>query len=221
VSHDFVETLRILTGAVRSLDPREFAALEQDAVATLARGNKLVFSGLGKNVPICEKVVGTLNSVGLAAAFMHTNSAVHGDLGVVRDGDLVVILTKSGETAESVHLSRLLSRRACQQWLLTFNRDSVLRHEIGNAIVLDLEHEGDGWNILPNNSTVLNLIVLQGLAMALVEHFGVPVDVLHANHPGGAIGSKLDVAELEAELDSPALGAAKLKERMLPVPAGR
>lgn len=202
MSHDFAETLRIVTTAVRSLDPREFDALEEEAVATLSRGNKLVFSGLGKNVPICDKVVGTLNSVGLAAAFMHTNSAVHGDLGVVRDGDLVVIITKSGETAESVHLSRLLKKRDCTQWLLTFNRDSILYREIPKRVVLDLEHEGDGWNILPNNSTVLNLIVLQGLAMALIEHFGVPVDVLHANHPGGAIGAKLDAAELDAELDA-------------------
>jgi D-arabinose 5-phosphate isomerase GutQ len=200
VSHDFDETLRIVTGAVRSLDPREFNALEEEAVATLRRGNKLVFSGLGKNVPICEKVVGTLNSVGLASAFVHTNSAVHGDLGVVRDGDLVVIMTKSGETAESVHLSRLLKNRDCTQWLLTFSRDSILHREIPNRIVLDLEHEGDGWNILPNNSTLLNLIVLQGLAMALIEHFEVPIDVLHANHPGGAIGAKLDAAELDAEL---------------------
>lgn len=194
MNHDFEETLRILACAIRSLDPTETSALEHAAIAALERGNKIVFSGLGKNVPICEKVVGTLNSVGLAAAFVHTNSAVHGDLGVVRDGDLVVILTKSGETSESVHLSRLLNQRDCRQWLLTFNRDSVLRQEIQNAVVIELEHEGDGWNILPNNSTVLNLIVLQGLAMALVEHFGVPVDVLHANHPGGAIGTKLDAA---------------------------
>ena len=202
MSHDFAETLRILDCAVRSLDQREFDALAEDAIATLARGNKLVFSGLGKNVPICEKVVGTLNSVGLAGAFVHTNSAVHGDLGVVRDGDLVIIVTKSGETSESVHLSRLLNNRDCTQWLLTFNRDSILHREIPKRIVLDLEHEGDGWNILPNNSTVLTLIVLQGLAMALVEHFEVPIDVLHANHPGGAIGAKLDAAELEAELDA-------------------
>ena len=87
-------------------------------------------------------------------------------------------------------------------------------------MVIELEHEGDGWNILPNNSTVLNLIVLQGLAMALVEHFGVPVDVLHANHPGGAIGAQLDAAQLEAELESPALGAAKLQERMFQSPPG-
>lgn len=221
MSHDFEDTLRILSGAVRSIDPCEFDALEADAIATLARGNKLVFSGLGKNVPICEKIVGSLNSVGLAAAFVHTNSAVHGDLGVVRDGDLVIILTKSGETAESVHLSRLLNKRNCTQWLLTFNRDSVLYREIPKRVVIDLEHEGDGWNILPNNSTVLNLIVLQGLTMALVEHFGVPLDVLHANHPGGAIGAKLDAEELNAELDALQQAGEDLEAAVLKVQSGR
>ncbi len=166
-------------------------------------------------MPICEKIVGTLNSVGLSAAFVHTNSAVHGDLGVVRDGDLVVIMTKSGETGESVHLSRLLNKRNCTQWLLTFNRDSILHREIPRSVVINLEHEGDGWNILPNNSTVLNLIVLQGLAMTLIEHFGVPIDVLHANHPGGAIGAKLDAAELNAELDSLAVAGTELEAAAL------
>ncbi len=127
-------------------------------------------------MPICEKVVGTLNSVGLAAAFLHTNSAVHGDLGVVRDGDLVVILTKSGETVESVHLSRLLSHRELPAVDLDLQPRQRPAQEIQNAVVIELEHEGDEWDILPNNSTVLNLIVLQGLAMALVEHFGVPVE---------------------------------------------
>jgi D-arabinose 5-phosphate isomerase GutQ len=221
VSHDFEDTLRILSGAVRSIDRCEFDALEEDAIATLARGNKLVFSGLGKNVPICEKIVGSLNSVGLAAAFVHTNSAVHGDLGVVREGDLVIILTKSGETAESVHLSRLLNKRNCTQWLLTFNRDSVLHREIPKRVVIDLEHEGDGWNILPNNSTVLNLIVLQGLTMALIEHFGVPLDVLHANHPGGAIGAKLDAEELNAELDALQQAGEDLEAAVLKVQSGR
>ena len=194
----FDETLRILGDSIHSIDPGEFASLQSDCLATLAGGGKLIFSGLGKNVPICEKVVGTLNSVGIPAAFMHTNSAVHGDLGIVRDGDLVVILSKSGETIESVHLSNLLDKRDCTQWLLTFSRDSTLYRSVPRSLALTLEHEGDAWDILPNNSTVLNLIVLQQLAMRLAAELAVHVDVLHANHPGGAIGAKLDAAQTEA-----------------------
>ena len=187
----FERTLRLINDAVRSVRENEFSALERDCLATLKSGGKVITSGLGKNVPICEKFVGSLNSVGIPAAFMHTNSAVHGDLGIVNKSDLVIILSKSGETAESIHLVSLLKRRGCKLWLLTFNRDSTLYKEVPNRLVMMLEHEGDEWNILPNNSTVLNLIVLQELAMQIIKDRHIDVDALRQNHPGGAIGVQL------------------------------
>ena len=66
-------------------------------------------------------------SMGLDACFLHTNSAVHGDMGIVKDGDLVIILTKSGETSESIYLARLLKERKIRMWLLTFVEESTLR----------------------------------------------------------------------------------------------
>ncbi|GHV51072.1 hypothetical protein FACS1894216_04410 [Synergistales bacterium] len=187
----FERTLKIINNAVLSVREDEFNALKRDCVDTLNAGGKLVASGLGKNVPICEKFVGTLNSVGIPAAFMHTNSAFHGDLGIVRDGDLVVVLTKSGETSESAYLVNLLKSRGCKLWLLSFSRSSTLYKEISNHLIIDLEHEGDEWNILPNNSTLLNLIVLQELAMQVVKERRVSIDALRQNHPGGAIGAQL------------------------------
>ena len=187
----FERTLRIVDNAVRSVREDEFNALERDCLETLQAGGKLVASGLGKNVPICEKFVGSLNSVGVPAAFMHTNSAVHGDLGMVQDSDLVIIITKSGETTESVHLVNLLRKRNCRLWLLTFSRDSTLYREVPNRLVIELEHEGDEWNMLPNNSTVLNLIVLQELAMQIIKEQRIDIDALRQNHPGGAIGTQL------------------------------
>ena len=188
----FERTLTIINDAVRSICAEEFNALKRDCLDTLRSGGKLIASGLGKNVPICEKFVGSCNSVGIPAAFMHTNSAVHGDLGIVRDGDLVILLTKSGETAESVQLARLLKKRACKLWLLSFNRDSTLYRAITNSLVVQLEHEGDEWDILPNNSTVLNLIVLQELAMQIIREQHIDIDALRQNHPGGAIGAQLE-----------------------------
>jgi len=187
----FEKTLKIINSAVRSIREDEFNALKQDCLEALKLGGKIVASGLGKNVPICEKFVGTLNSIGIPAAFMHTNSAVHGDLGIVRGGDLVIILTKSGETSDSIHLVTLLKKRGCKLWLLSFSRGSTLYREIPNRLIIELEHEGDEWNILPNNSTVLNLIVLQELAMQIAKEQHISIDELRLNHPGGAIGAQL------------------------------
>ncbi len=190
----FERTLDIIQAAVRSIRESEFRALERACLNTLNAGGKLVVSGLGKNVPICEKFVGTMNSLGIPAAFMHTNSAVHGDLGLVRNGDMVIILTKSGETSESVHLARLLMLRSCEIWLLSFSRESTLYSMLPNRLIIELEHEGDEWNILPNNSTLLNLLVLQELAMCIAKDARIPLDALRQNHPGGAIGMMLSEA---------------------------
>jgi arabinose-5-phosphate isomerase len=187
----FENTLRIIVGAVRSIREDEFDALKHDCHCALDARHKIVATGLGKNVPICEKFVGTLNSIEISASFMHTSSALHGDLGIVQSGDLVIVLTKSGETSDSIRLVRLLKKRDCKIWLLSFSRDSTLYRELPHRLIVELEHEGDPWDMLPNNSTLLNLIVLQELAMRLVRERGVDIDVLRRNHPGGAIGKQL------------------------------
>ena len=153
----------------------------------LKAGHKVIVSGLGKNVPICDKFVGSMVSMGLDAYFLHTNSAVHGDMGLVKDGDLVILLTKSGETAESVYLAELLKKRAIHMWLLTFVKESRLTREIPNHLVLDLDQEGDLWN----NSTTMNLIVLQGLAMMIAREMKLEIGQFKRNHPGGHIGEVL------------------------------
>lgn len=187
----FEENLEIIKKSVTSLDLEKFEKLVSDSISAMENGNKIIVSGLGKNVPVCDKFVGTMNSLGQAAAFMNTNSAVHGDLGVVHDGDIVIVLTKSGATAESVYLVDLLEKRDCSIWLLTFEKKSVLGERLSNVISLHLEGEGDEWNIVPNNSTTVNLIVLQGLAMEIARRRGVSLSDFKKNHPGGHIGEQL------------------------------
>ena len=189
----FEQLLKTIDGSIHSLDSAAFERLTEEAVETLQRGGKVVASGLGKNVPVCEKFVGTMNSLGQEAYYMNTNSAVHGDIGIVKEGDLVIVLTKSGETAESVYLTDLLLKRKANVWLLTFTKGSSIERMVGSekCIILSLDHEGDKWNIVPNNSTTVNLIVLQGLAMTIVDRLGVTLPDFKKNHPGGHIGVQL------------------------------
>lgn len=188
----FNDTMKVIHDSVASLDLAVFQKLVEHAKKTLQHGNQIIATGLGKNVPICDKFVGTMLSLGLKAFFLHTNSAVHGDLGAVHDGDLVIILTKSGETRESVYLTQQLKKRDVEIWLLTFTNDSTLARELPNHLILELEKEGDMWNIMPNNSTTVNLIILQGLAMHLAKEFEISLEDFKKNHPGGHIGVELE-----------------------------
>ena len=187
----FADIMSTLQNSLSSLDEEQFTKLVNDCTEAIGEDGKVIVSGLGKNVPVCDKFVGTMVSLGQNACFMNTNSAAHGDLGMVMPGDVVIILTKSGETAESVYLAKHLLERDCKLWLLTFREQSTMRRMLPNSLVLKLENEGDPWDIVPNNSTTVNLIVLQGLALHIAKKRGVTLDDFKKNHPGGFIGEQL------------------------------
>lgn len=185
------QLLSTVTESVLSMDLESYQKIISNSVETLNNGGRIIVTGLGKNVPVCEKFVGTMNSLGLNSSFMNTNSAVHGDLGMVDQKDLVIVMTKSGETIESIYLTTLLKERKCCIWLLSFNDKSTLTKEIPNGLILKLSHEGDLWDIIPNNSTTVNLIVLQSVAINIAKELNVDLETFKVNHPGGYIGEKL------------------------------
>lgn len=188
------KNIEIIAKAIESVNEVQFNNLLTACETVLKSGHKIIVSGLGKNVPICDKFVGTMLSLGMNAGFLHTNSAVHGDLGMVRPNDLVIILTKSGSTVESVYLTELLQKRPkVEIWLLSFKPNSILTEKIGldKSLIVNMEHEGDLWDIVPNNSTTLNLIILQTLAIELSKRMGITLADFKENHPGGAIGDQL------------------------------
>ena len=188
----FEETLRILTDSIKALDEEKFEKLLNKCNEVIDNGNKIIVSGLGKNVAICDKFVGSMLSLGMPAYFLHTNSAVHGDMGLIKSGDLVIILTKSGETSESIYLTNLIQKiEGVNLWLLTFNSKSTLTDMIEDSYVIDLEHEGDMWNLMPINSSTMNLIFLQVLAIELAKLRKIDIKEFKKNHPGGHIGSTL------------------------------
>jgi len=187
----FANIIENIDRSFAGLDEASFAALLDDCENTIKNGGKIVASGLGKNVPICEKFVGMMNSLGLESAFLHTNTAMHGDIGLIKDNDIVLILSKSGSTAESVLFAEYMKGHKAKKWLLSFNDGGTLAKTIDNKLLLPLAHEGDAWDIVPNNSSSCYLILLQGLALYLAERLGVKLEDFKKNHPGGAIGKRL------------------------------
>jgi len=180
-----------LNNLIRKINLISLNKLLDDMELTIKNGRKIIATALGKNVPICEKFIGTLISVGIPGYFLHTNSAVHGDLGAIQDGDLIIMLTKSGETEESVYLFEHLVKRNVKFWLLTYSPNSYLANKSPNKLVLYLEHEGDKWNLVPNNSSIGFLLILQAIAMELIDRLNINIEVFAKNHPGGYIGKVL------------------------------
>ena len=193
----FETQARVIEAALSSIDEAAFEQLVEASADTLASSGRIIVTGLGKNVPICEKFVGSMVSMGLDALFMNTDSAMHGDMGCIHDGDLLIMLSKSGETDESIRLVRELLRqgRTADIWLITCRKESTLSQLVPHSIQMNLAHEGDAWNIMPINSSTVCLIVLQGLAVLVGERLGITLDKFGRNHPGGAIGAYLHSRE--------------------------
>lgn len=165
--------------------------LVRECLATLKNNNRIIATALGKNEPVAKKFVSTLNSVGIDSHFLNTSAAIHGDIGIIRANDLVIMISKTGETEETILLASLLKKRNSQNWILTCNVNVSVGKHIKNIISLPISHEGDPWNLMPNNSTVVFLIFLQALAMELIQKLRIPLSLYKANHPGGGIGKIL------------------------------
>ena len=101
------------------------------------------------------------------------------------------MLSKSGNTKESVELARNLIKINSDVWLISFNEKSQLSSIMKNKLILDLDNEGDDWDIVPNNSSAVYLIRLQGISMMLKARLDIELDVFRRNHPGGFIGKQL------------------------------
>lgn len=186
----FDTQLTILKNAA-SFDEKRAEKLLSDCVGALSSGNSIIATALGKNVPICEKFVGTLNSLSVKARFMHTSSAIHGDLGIVQKGDVVIVLSKSGDTEETLEIIRLIKERGVLVWLLVCKENSAAGLLADKTMVLRIDHEGDPWNLVPNISSLVFLVFLQALCMSLIDVLPIGLADFKKNHPGGAIGKAL------------------------------
>ncbi len=188
--------MKTIEDSLESIDEKLYEQIIEECVDTLKNGGKIIASGLGKNVPICEKFVGTLNSLGIDARFLHTNTAVHGDLGMVGKKDIVFLLSKGGNTVETVALANHLKDRGTDTWLMTFSEKCKSAEIVDKRLIMHLINEGDEWDIVPNNSTTVYLIVLQGIAIEIGKRMGITLDDFKVNHPGGGIGAKLSGKDL-------------------------
>ena len=154
------------------------------------KGN-LVFSGIGKSALIAQKIVATMNSTGTMAVFMHAADAIHGDLGIVREGDIVVILSKSGETPEIKMLVPLIKLRGNKIVAMVGNRQSYLASQADFVLDVTVDEEAIPGSLAPTSSTTAQLVMGDALALILMRCRGFSTDDFAKFHPGGALGKQL------------------------------
>jgi len=166
---------------------------------------RLIVTGIGKSAIIASKIVATLNSTGTPAVFMHAADAIHGDLGLIREDDMVMCISKSGSTPEIKVLVPLIASRGNKIIALVGNTTSYLALKANYVLDATVEKEACPNNLAPTSSTTAQMVMGDALAVALINARGFSRSDFARLHPGGTLGKKmyLRVADLYVNNEKP------------------
>jgi arabinose-5-phosphate isomerase len=179
-----------LAATAVSLDAR-FVEVARAVHATNAAGRKLIFTGIGKSAHIAQKLVGTFNSTGVPTCFLDATQALHGDLGVCNEGDLVFLLSNSGQSDEILRLIPGFRRLGVRTVGFTSNASSDLAKNSGLQLIYAVPREACPLRLAPTASTTAALALGDALAMVLLAERGLTRDDFAKFHPAGNLGRVL------------------------------
>ncbi len=176
---------------------------------------RIIISGIGKSAIIASKIVATMNSTGTPSIFMHAADAIHGDLGLIQPNDIIIILSKSGNTPEIKVLVPLIRNLGNKIIAMVSSTDSYLAQNSDYVLKATVEKEACPINLAPTSSTTTQLVLGDALAMTIIKLRGFTSADFARFHPGGALGKKLYMRV--ADVISPEVPKVSLDEKIRPI----
>lgn len=198
----------------------KMASYIDDEFAKVARliyesKGRVIVSGIGKSAIIANKIVATMNSTGTPSIFMHAADAIHGDLGLIQPSDVIIILSKSGNTPEIKVLVPLVRNLGNKIVAMVSSVDSYLALNSDYVLKATVDKEACPNNLAPTSSTTAQLVLGDALAMTLVKLRGFTSSDFARFHPGGALGKKLYMRV--SDVISPEVPKVNLEELIRPI----
>ena len=185
------KVLRIEAAAILGLVDRINGDFERAVQLLYECRGRVIVTGMGKSGLICRKIAATFSSTGTSAWFLHPAEAIHGDLGAIREDDVVLALSHSGETDELIRLLESIRRIGARLIALTGNPSSTLARAADVTLNCGIAKEACPMNLVPTASTTAGLAMGDALAMTLLVRKGFREDQFASLHPGGKIGRRL------------------------------
>ena len=151
----------------------------------------IFFSGVGKNGHVASKAASTFSSMGIKSYFLNPIDAVHGDMGIISENDIIVVISKSGNTSELINFLENCFKKNKNIWMIHSNeKNQGLKYCEGN-VYLPINNEADDLNIVPTVSIAAYVILLQSISCEISSFRGLTLSEFVSNHPGGTIGKLL------------------------------
>jgi len=190
-------TINLEASAIMAMEAFIDESFEKVVELLSLMSGRLVISGIGKSAIIGQKMVATFNSTGTPAIFMHAADAIHGDLGMVQEGDVVMIISKSGESPEIKVLVPLIKNLGNALVSMVGNMGSYLANQGDFVLNTTVPQEACPNNLAPTTSTTAQMVMGDALAVCLMEQKGFTSDDFAKFHPGGTLGKKLYLRVLD------------------------
>lgn len=191
VKETALQTIELEAKAIAALRSHINADFEKAVAAIAGCTGRIVISGIGKSAVIAQKIVATFNSTGTPSIFMHAADAIHGDLGIVQQTDIVIIISKSGESPEIKLLVPLIKNFGNTIVAMVGNTQSFLAKHAQIILDTTVDQEACPNNLAPTSSTTAQLVMGDALAVCLMELKGFRSEDFAKFHPGGTLGKKL------------------------------
>jgi arabinose-5-phosphate isomerase len=200
-----VRTIRMESEAIAQLQQYIDEPFEKALAALLQCKGRVVVSGIGKSAIVAQKIVATLNSTGTPSLFLHAADAIHGDLGMVQQDDVVIIISKSGESPEIKVLVPLIKNFGNPLIGMVGNTASYLARRADFVLNTTVAQEACPNNLAPTTSTTAQMVMGDAIAVCLMEQRGFKMEDFAKLHPGGALGKKLylRVSDLYTDNEKP------------------
>ncbi|QQS37746.1 MAG: KpsF/GutQ family sugar-phosphate isomerase [Ignavibacteriales bacterium] len=187
------EVIRIEATAVQELASSINGNFVQAVEVMFNCKGRIVLTGMGKSGLIARKIVATLNSTGTAAIYLHPTDALHGDLGMVRKEDVVILISSSGTTEEILNLLPMLKRLKVKLIAMTGKEDAKLANECDIFLNIGVKEEACPHDLAPTASTTATLAMGDALSVALLEMRNFTAEDFAYLHPGGSLGKRLSL----------------------------
>lgn len=183
--------VKIEADAIRNLIDRIDESFSSAVQLILKSNGRVIISGVGKSGIIARKIVATFNSTGSSALFMHPSDAIHGDLGMVRREDIVILISKSGSTQEIVRILPILKRIGTKIISMVGETNAILAKEADVVLDVSVKEEACPFDLAPTSSSTATLVMGDALAISLLKAKNFSVEEFAFYHPGGNLGKRL------------------------------
>jgi arabinose-5-phosphate isomerase len=219
-----LRTIQLEAAAIAGLEAKINDGFESAIKAIAECGGRIVITGIGKSAIIAQKIVATLNSTGTPSIFLHAGDAIHGDLGMIQQDDVVMIISKSGESPEIKVLVPLIRNFGNTLIAMVGSLSSYLARQSNIVLDTTVSQEACPNNLAPTSSTTAQLVMGDAIAVVLMEMKGFGSEDFAKFHPGGILGKKLylRVSDLFKHNERPQVNeSAGLKEVIVEISRSR